>query len=224
MSCNRFQFLHRCLSFDNEATRDAPWKTDGFAAFREIFMEQCLTCLALGDSLSLDETLYPMHTQISFRQYNPNKPAKYGLLFKSINAAHFSYTFVAAPYCGKPVDEDNSPYYDQGTEPVVRDLVQKVEAATTMKGRNISFDRLYTLIPLVRWLYDRNITSIGTIQTNRKGIPPGIGWITKQKMELLLDRKIKNQQQICHNLSLHHPLPHQGVTSVFLTLLVKGIK
>ena len=103
-------------------------------------MEQCLTCLAPGDYLSLDETLYPMCTQISCHQYNPNKPAVYELLFKSINATHFSYTFVATPYCRKPADEYNSPYYIQGTEPVVRHLVQKVEAATTMKVRNITFD------------------------------------------------------------------------------------
>ena len=69
--------------------------------------------------------------------YNPNKPAKYGLLFKSINASRFSYTFVAAAYCRKPVDEDNNRYYIQGTEHVVIDLVQNVEAETTIKRRNI---------------------------------------------------------------------------------------
>ena len=29
----------------------------------------------------------------------------------------------------------------------------------------------YTSIPLVRWLYDRDITSIGKLQLNRKGVP-----------------------------------------------------
>ena len=49
-----------------------------------------------SDYLSLDETLYPMHTQISFKQYNPNKLAKYGLLLKAINAAHYPCTSIAA--------------------------------------------------------------------------------------------------------------------------------
>ena len=36
-----------------------------------------------------------------FKQFNPNKPAKYGLLFKSINAAKYPYTFVSARYVMK---------------------------------------------------------------------------------------------------------------------------
>ena len=28
--------------------------------------------------MSLDKTLYPMRNQIGFKQYNPDKPAKYG--------------------------------------------------------------------------------------------------------------------------------------------------
>ena len=58
--------------------------------------------LAPGDYLSLDETLYPMRTQISFEQFNPSKPVKYGLLFKSVNAARYHYTFMSSPYSGKP--------------------------------------------------------------------------------------------------------------------------
>ena len=52
-----------------------------------------------------DETLYAIRNQISFKQYNPNKPARYGVLFKSINAAQIPYTFVTAVYAGKPVGE-----------------------------------------------------------------------------------------------------------------------
>ena len=40
-----------------------------------------------------------------------------------------------------------------------------------VEGRNITFDRLYTSIPLASWLYIQGITMIGTMQTNRKGIP-----------------------------------------------------
>ena len=87
--------------------------------------------LAPGDYLSLDETVYPMRTQISFKQFNPSKPAKYGLLFKSVNAARYPYTFISSPYSGKPTEEGGQ-YYIQGTE------------------ANISFDRLYTSIPLAK--------------------------------------------------------------------------
>ena len=50
-----------------------------------------------SEYLSLDETLYPMRHQIAFRQYNPNKPHKYGLLVKSLNDAHVPFTYKAVP-------------------------------------------------------------------------------------------------------------------------------
>ena len=77
---------------------------------RELF-EDCNTrfgkMLVPEDYLSLDETLYPMRTQIAFKQYNPNKPAKYGMLFKSINCSRNPYTYQSHVYCGKPEGEPN---------------------------------------------------------------------------------------------------------------------
>ena len=35
-------------------------------------------------------------------------------------------------------------------------------------------DRLYTAIPTAKWLLQKNITMIGTMQQNRKGIPPEV--------------------------------------------------
>lgn len=173
MSRNRFSFIRANLGFDDETTRDERWKHDRFAAIRDIFEAfnyECMTCLVPGEYLSLDETLYPMRTQISFKQYNPNKPAKYGLLIKAINAAQYPYTFIAAPYCGKPV-EIPGVHYVAGTEEIVKKMVGSLETAVSLAGRNISFDRLYTSITLALWLYDRNITCLGTMQANRKGVP-----------------------------------------------------
>ena len=176
MSRNRFTFLLANLAFHDQTTRDNRWRKDRFAAIREFFEDfndQCMTCLVPCDYLSLDETLYPMRIQIGFKQYNPNKPAKYGLLFKSINAARYPYNFVAAPYSGKPVEEGGA-YYIQGTEGIVKYLIERKQSKSPLAGRNLSFDRLYTSITLSLWLYERNITSIGTMQINRKGIPPEI--------------------------------------------------
>ena len=114
-----------------------------------------------------------MRTQVAFKQFNPSKPAKYGMLFKSINAARYPYTFASVPYCGKPVEEGGD-YYVKGTEPAVHSLVEAMEKTNKLEGRNISFDRLYTSIPLAEWLLAKKITCIGTLQHNRKGIPPGI--------------------------------------------------
>ena len=86
MSKNRFKFLFAHISFDDHTTRPQRWLYDNCVAIRNIFEsfnENCSSCIIPDDFLSPDETLYPMRNKIDFRQYNPNKPAKYGLLFKS---------------------------------------------------------------------------------------------------------------------------------------------
>ena len=108
--------------------------------------------------------------RVSFKQFNPNKPAKYGLLFKSINGARYPYSFVSAPYCGKPKSEPTEEY-KQGTFEVTKHMVEKLSKYTGLKGRNISFDRLYTSIPLADWLLAKGITSVATLVANRRGLP-----------------------------------------------------
>ena len=69
--------------------RPTLWQHDRFAAFRKIFKEfnkNCGKFLVPNDYLSLDETLYPTRMQINFKQFNPSKPDKYRMLYKSINA------------------------------------------------------------------------------------------------------------------------------------------
>ena len=44
----------------------------------------------------------------------------------------------------------------------------------SMKDTNISMDLYYTSIPLADWPYDKNITCIGTLNSNRKGLPKEI--------------------------------------------------
>ena len=114
-----------------------------------------------------------MRTQISFKQFNPSKPAKYGMLYKSINACRYPFTFSTAVYSGKPKAEPTS-YYTPGTSQTIKYLIQNLECHTNLVGRNISYDRLYTSIPIAQWLLDRPITSVGTLQSNRKGIPAEI--------------------------------------------------
>ena len=61
---------------------------------------------APGDYLSLDETLYHMRT----------------LLFKSVNAERYLYTFISSSYSGKPTEEGGK-YYIQGTEAIFHYLI-----------------------------------------------------------------------------------------------------
>ena len=173
MSRNRFAFILHNLFFDDESTHAERWKKDRFTVIHEFFEKfnnQCMPVLAPGDYLSLDETLYHMRMQISFKQFNLSKPAKYCLLFISVNAVKYPYTFISSPFSGKPTEERGQCYI-QGTEAIVHYLIETLSTNSSLAGRNISFDRLYTSIPLAKWLLEKRITCIGTMQLNRKGIP-----------------------------------------------------
>ena len=87
MSYNRFQFIRKFVTFDDKSTRDNRWKMDKFACLRDLFElmnERNVKCRFPSPLLAVDETLYPYRGAIGFKQYNPKKPAKYGLLYCSL--------------------------------------------------------------------------------------------------------------------------------------------
>ena len=171
----RFLFIMRHFSFDDVNTRKQRWKNDRFAALRQVF-EMCNKnfgeALVPVDYISSDETLYPACTQVSFKQHNPNKSAKYGVLFKSLNSARYPHTYQTHVYSGKPEEVTNEPFYVQGTINHIKYLVEQLQKCHSLKGRNITMDRLYTSFEISDWLSARNIIMVGTFQKNRVGIPP----------------------------------------------------
>ena len=176
MSKNRFCLLISNLMFDTNEERVASWPFDRFAAIRtlfETFNQNCLKHVIPSEFLSIDETLYPMRNQVAMKQYNPNKPAKYGLLFKSLNDGRFPYTYNSLVYAGKPQQGDG-PYYINTIEDHVKTLVRTTGAKLPLDGRNISMDRLYTSVSTAIWLREQKITVVGTLMMNRIGIPDEI--------------------------------------------------
>ena len=113
-------FCHLC--FDDFQTHRERWQGERFTALRDIFEtcnENFIRTMAPSDYVTIDETFYPMCTQVSFKQYNPNKPAKYGMLFKSVNSACYPYTYQTIVYHGKPVGEPST-YYVTGTDKIIQ--------------------------------------------------------------------------------------------------------
>ena len=130
-SMNRFKFLIAHALFDNHIMHPSSWQHDRFAAFEE-FNKNCGKFLVLNNCLSLDETLYPTRTQISFKQFYPSKPAKYGMLYKSINACRYPFTFSTAVYPAQPKAEPTS-YYTPETSQTVKYLIQNLKCHTNLR-------------------------------------------------------------------------------------------
>ena len=137
MSTNRFVFLCSNLSFDDASTRTEKWQHDKFAAMMDVFEKfdsNCSKILVPDVFLSIYETLYPTRVSVSFRQYMKSKPAKYGLLFRSVSSAVIPYTYSTIVYAGKPHQE--GPYHLTHTDYYVIALVDKLDP--------VSMDNFYT--------------------------------------------------------------------------------
>ena len=183
MQRNRFEFLNKMITFDDIGTRKKRFEHDRFAAFREVFEmfnDNCSQALNPDGYLSLDETLYPCRTRISFKQYNPSKPSRYGILYKSVNAVQFPYTFRAVVYAGKPLGDPNQ-FYVPGIQPIVKSLVNGLMSHVELDGNNITMDRLYTSYQLFQYLLEHNITAVGTIMANKKEIPAEVKSCTQRE-------------------------------------------
>ena len=125
---------------------------------------------APSEYLTTDEILYPMRHQITFCQYNPNKPHKYGVLLKSLSDARFPYTYKALPYATKPTAGDE-PFYISSPADYIKNLVIRTKEQVRFDERNISMNRLYTSVEIANWLVEKNMTVVGTVQKGRVGFP-----------------------------------------------------
>ena len=143
------------------------------------------------DYIAIDETLYLTRDGISFKKYNKDKPAKYGLNFRSLDSFRRPYIYYTVPYTWNPVEGTES--YIKGTLTLVKRIVEGYEQhGYSLKGTNISMDRYCTSIPLTGWLYDKNITCIGTLDSNRSGLPKEIKETKDREENSWISCKIDN--------------------------------
>ncbi|XP_066958969.1 piggyBac transposable element-derived protein 4-like [Macrobrachium rosenbergii] len=206
MSAKRFAFIHANISFDDLKTRHRRWVHDRFAAARDVFEcfnRNCSSVVQPDDFLTIDETLYGCRTQIGFRQYNRSKPVRYGLLYKSINAVRYPFTFSTVVYSGKPI-EGSGPFYVTGTLATVKALINQLKSSIDLRGRTISLDRLYTSIELFEWLLSQSINALGTIDAGRKGIPLEIKNIAGKQDKLYEVYWEKKEGKLCLNSFINH--------------------
>ena len=128
-----FMFMNCFITFDDKEKRPDRWKTDKFACIRELFEamnERNAKMRYPSPQLAIDETLYPYRGCIGFKQYNPSKPAKNGLLCRSLCDSTTTYTYFTLAYAGKPESTDGpaAKYYLTGTDKYTKYLVNKFSA------------------------------------------------------------------------------------------------
>ena len=151
MSLHRFKLICCLIAFDDKETRNDPWENDKFACMRELFEnmnERNARMRHPSPLLAIDETLYPYRRHIGFKQYNPNKPAKYGLLYRSFCDSSIPYTNYSLPYAGKPekAEDPAAKYYIFGIDEYTKYLINELPVYCNHQGINISMDRYFTSV------------------------------------------------------------------------------
>ena len=125
--------------------------------------------------MAIDETLYSYRGRIGIKQFNPSKPAKYGLIYRSLCNSTIPCTYFTLPYAGKlnNVGLNNaSKFYVSDTDEYTKYLVAETSKYNKLKETKILMDRYFTSVSVGKLaLDDQSITIVGTIRHDRKEIP-----------------------------------------------------
>lgn len=168
MSLETFHMISRVIRFDNRDTRAGRRERDKLAAFRDVW-DKWVEILPLlynpGPHVTVDERLVPFRGRCPFRQYMPNKPAKYGIKMWVACDAKSSYAWNMQVYTGKlpgGASEKN-----QGMRVVL-------EMSEGLQGHNITCDNFFTSYRLGDELQKRKLTMLGTVRRNKPELPSEI--------------------------------------------------
>ncbi|GBP86818.1 PiggyBac transposable element-derived protein 4 [Eumeta japonica] len=167
MGKNRFASLLRFLRFDDKNTRSLRKSKDKLAPIRELceYVNQNLKKFYLpGENLTIDEQLVSFRGRVSFKQYLPCKPDKYGMKIWWICDSKTSYPLFGIPYLGK--EGQNR------AENLAYNVVNQLCEPYFRSNRNVTFDNYFMSIDVAKSLAQNGLTIVGTLRKNKTCIPP----------------------------------------------------
>ena len=158
---NRFELILRFWHFSNNL--EAP-QNDKIHKIRQLvnrLVSKYQEIMTPGQQVAVDESMVPFRGRLGIKQYIPNKRHKYGVkLFKMCDKT--GYTYSLSVYEGK---------HDRGNYSLASNTVLQLCNNYLDSGRVITTDNFYTSLPLANELLHRKTNLIGTVRTNRKGLP-----------------------------------------------------
>ena len=123
----------------------------------------------LGREISVDEGMIAYRGRVSYLQYIPKKPTKFGIKVWMVAESKSGYVPNYIMYTGKLSEENCDPTLEgqnQGYK-VVMALVKPY----LNKGHHVYFDNLFTSLKLLEDLHQQKTYATGTVRQNRKGYP-----------------------------------------------------
>lgn len=168
MSRDRFNLIWRYLHL-HDNSRPAGEKPDKLRKIRPLIAYLNSTFQdnyrSYGD-VTVDETMVKFKGRLGFRQYLPAKPVKWGMKLWTLAESSNGYLHKFQVYTGK---EDNT--QEKGLSMrVVTDLLGHLQ----FKNVRVCMDNFYTSTDLMTTLLGRGIYAVGTVRSNRKGLPTAL--------------------------------------------------
>lgn len=176
MSRKRFMtILHHLHVADNEDEDAVNDRLAKFRPFLNMVNNSSQTSWWVTQIVSIDEAVALFTGRLTWKQYMPDKPEKWGIkIFKLCDSHGFMFNFDV--YTGADEDKDNS-------ESTIDNLVMRLtEQLHGEYPYHLFCDNFYSSIPLAKKLLEKKIYFTGTLKESRKFIP-----------KVLRDYKLRNK-------------------------------
>lgn len=180
MTLSRFNLILRCWHWENvgdpsgdferkELRKANPfWATDDFCI---LISDTCRKCYCCGQRIDIDEQTVPFKGRHKCRCFNPAKPEKFHLKLYCLNCSKTKYQWAFYFYHGASEIRNNM---SATMYPVVKLFTEELWNFNYI----LFVDNWYTSLPLLKWLVDKGAHMVGTVKTNKQGLPD-IGKIAK---------------------------------------------
>ena len=170
MPKNRFKELSSFLHF-NDATREVARGNPGYDRLYKVrpvlnyVRQKCETSFSPTKNLSVDEGMIPFRGRLSFRQYMPAKPTKYGIKVWMAADSSNGYVLNFDVYLGKEPGQ-------RRIHGLGYDVVTKMITPFMNKNHHVYFDNFFSSVRLLEHLRVQKTYACATIRINRKDLPP----------------------------------------------------
>ncbi|GFW43350.1 piggyBac transposable element-derived protein 4 [Trichonephila clavipes] len=175
------KFLHFANNDESSSDLDHNMKLKKIREFHNLIVHKFKSVYVLKPDISVDESLIAYKGQLNWKQYIPQKRARFGIKLFQLCESKSGYIWNSLIYTGKGI-AFNENYIDYGlSTKSVLTLIQELKG----KGYCLSTDNFYTSPELAELPIDSKTNICGTLRPNRKGLPVSLKSSTLKKGEII---------------------------------------
>ncbi|XP_044141537.1 piggyBac transposable element-derived protein 4-like [Bufo gargarizans] len=197
MSRMRFEAIMKFIHY-NDNTRCPPQDDPNFDRLYKLrpiishFNSRFAELYTPDKHIVVDESLVNFKGRLHFRQYLPNKRARYGIKLYKLCESETGYTHRFKIYEGKDskIEPPECPPTLGISGKIVWDLVHPL----LDQGYHLYLDNFYSNISLFKCLANRSTVACGTIRKNQKGLPKTL---LGQMLRVGESRALCNENILC---------------------------